>query len=606
MSSTLFDCATGIVILSNGALIGLEQSIELKDSSREAMNIMSHCFLTYYLLELCLRFYAFGSSCLSDGWVRFDCVLVASGVFTDWIMMLFIGRIDELGPLMVLRTVRLLRVARVVRFLVKFRELWLLVQGLLSSAYTMLYVMILLTTLLFIFGSLGVDILSNHPLTKGPQMDETFSQIVDNNFKTLPLAMLTLAQFVCLDSAAAIYQPLIHRDPLLSIYFFSVLLIVAIVCMNLVTAVVVNSALETASQEKDVQAALEAKKKKKMLDQLKKLFQRLDDDGSGDLTIEELLACGEADKSLLNQLIPCSDPAELFAMLDVDNEGTLSIQEFCEGVWQASTSHVPLELTRMEKHIKNVRAELKNSQDREDRAVHPPNKAAWYAETGEKGMRNTADVEELDAATCAAGSNQLVFKKPQLQEPDSEFLVPRWARELTSELQELRRSGVLLALHQTWQLGGDKSLAMPCDAEFQSAAAPGSRSENLQAQVGHMQSLHIPSSTDTESAALQLHQATSPSKPMIIQHSHGKPGTFTPHFENSFDTLETQISSQEVTAGSSCSRPNSRKSIDGSKCPGSRCPEKWPAIPRGTPHPPEPPSTCSSPRSILEEALLDP
>ena len=65
------------------------------------------------------------------------------------------------------------------------------------------------------------------------------------------MTMITLSQFVTQDSIAAIYSPLIKARPVLVLYFLALLFIVSIALMNLVTAVLVEGALEHARQEKE-------------------------------------------------------------------------------------------------------------------------------------------------------------------------------------------------------------------------------------------------------------------------------------------------------------------------------------------------------------------
>merc|ERR1719343_560087 len=102
------------------------------------------------------------------------------------------------------------------------------------------------------------------------------------------MTMLTLIQFVCLDSVGAIYRPLIVKDGFLICYFVGIILILPIVLMNLVTAVIVNSALEQALQDKEAMAIHEEQQKKKLVKELRKIFERADDDGSGQMSREEI------------------------------------------------------------------------------------------------------------------------------------------------------------------------------------------------------------------------------------------------------------------------------------------------------------------------------
>lgn len=71
-----------------------------------------------------------------DNWVKFDALLVCIGVFDAWIARSLLHFQDEAGlsVLMVVRMLRLGRLARTLRLLVKFQVLWMLVRGLFSSA----------------------------------------------------------------------------------------------------------------------------------------------------------------------------------------------------------------------------------------------------------------------------------------------------------------------------------------------------------------------------------------------------------------------------------------------------------------------------------------
>merc|ERR1719464_1208118 len=98
--------------------------------------VMEHIFLGIYTAEFFMRLISMGLACLEDNWVKFDLLLVISGFVDIFLHIAMEG--DSLGPVMVLRMGRLLRLARTVRMLVKIQVLWMLVRGLLMSAGTML------------------------------------------------------------------------------------------------------------------------------------------------------------------------------------------------------------------------------------------------------------------------------------------------------------------------------------------------------------------------------------------------------------------------------------------------------------------------------------
>lgn len=358
LKSTTFDFLIGFVIAANAVNIGVEQAFRIRDDESEAVTVLEHVFLSIYLVELILQFYAFNSACFYDSWVVFDLVLVVTGVIAQWIVQPVFGSGSKFAPLMVLRAARLMRLAQTIRLLIKFKELWILVRGLLSSAQTMLYTILLLFVILYILSLLGVELLQQHPQAYGPDRDPEFARTTAQYFGSLPVAMVTLIQFVCLDNVALIYGPLVKRDPWLIIYFVSVILVVGIVVMNLVTAVIVNSALEQTAQDKDMVKSLEDERRKLVLKDLRRVFLRLDKDGSGEVSRVEIQNMGTSERAILEGLTGFEDPLDIFDALDVDGDGEIGIDEFCDGLWQVAISQTPIEIKRLEKQMEWVRSQM--------------------------------------------------------------------------------------------------------------------------------------------------------------------------------------------------------------------------------------------------------
>ena len=76
---------------------------------------------------------------------------------------------------------------------------------------------------------------------------------VEKYFPDLLHTMVSLVQFVSADSMAQIYWPLVEKEGLLMIYIGAVILVVSVVLMNLITAVVVNGAAQSASEDGEYQ-----------------------------------------------------------------------------------------------------------------------------------------------------------------------------------------------------------------------------------------------------------------------------------------------------------------------------------------------------------------
>lgn len=421
--SNEFDMAIGIVIVLNSVSIGVEQSLSLSgDSDTKYVTlceVIEHIFLVIYILELGLRFAAVGSQCLQDTSVRFDCFLVTTGVITNWIIQPFMGRVDKLGPILVLRTARLFRLARMVRLLVNFRELWMLARGFIHSIRTMFYTMLLLFLTLYVFSSIAIDIITNHNLARGTEADPRFQAHVEEYFADLPLTMLTLLQFVCMDGAALIYKPLIKLDWKLAIYFISIILIISIVLMNLVTAVLVNSALEQTNQDKEAIKAYREKERQNLVERLTQIFKRLDTDGSGYLTREEIMKISEEDKQIFHETLAFGNPIIVFDALDADDSGYVSVQEFCDGIWNVAISNSPIEIKRMEKQVDHIRKQLialnlrlqdsrqwKHNTNSFERALTAEKRASKYWKNMSDHMKHTADKD----STYGTPGSQVTFE----------------------------------------------------------------------------------------------------------------------------------------------------------------------------------------------------
>lgn len=225
----------------------------------------------------------------------------------------------------------------------------MLVRGLILSANMMIYTMVLLIIILYLFTTVGVELITLS--SKKGYPDNEFKRIVESYFPTVPITMLTLVQFVCMDSIGQIYRPLIKSNPFLVVYFTGVILVVGIVLMNIITAVLVNGALEQANQDKEMMRAHEKTKKERLSKDLLEMFRRLDKDNSGVVDRDEVLNASEEDKALLNEFMELKDPLEVFNQLDIDDGGTLSIEEFVEGLYECAVSKNPIELKRMDKRM---------------------------------------------------------------------------------------------------------------------------------------------------------------------------------------------------------------------------------------------------------------
>eukprot|EP00929_Paragymnodinium_shiwhaense_P031031 TRINITY_DN17475_c1_g1_i1.p1 TRINITY_DN17475_c1_g1~~TRINITY_DN17475_c1_g1_i1.p1 ORF type:complete len:714 (+),score=85.04 TRINITY_DN17475_c1_g1_i1:94-2235(+) len=352
-----FDLFVGIVIILNTSLVGIEQTYDLQERFPDLMLFIESAFLFIYAAELGCRFRAFGVRvCLKDGWIKLDIVLLLSGLLFTWILSpsMLEAVPSSFTNVGVLRTARVFRLARMVRLVVRFQSLWMLMQGLLNSMGMMVSVLLVLIGILYMFACIGFDLIGKHDHLLDPNANEAFVEIAESHFSTLPLSMATIFSFLLFDDVRIIYWPLIMQDPVLVVYFLAIAFTVGIVLSNLITAVMVNGAIEQASQDKVAKALADQRARQRRLEHTMELFRSLDEDNSGLITRDEVHFISEKDASMLEGLTGVRNPTDLFDILDMDSSGEVDMHEFLTVIQDISENPGRLEFLKMSKVLGEI------------------------------------------------------------------------------------------------------------------------------------------------------------------------------------------------------------------------------------------------------------
>jgi len=355
LESRAFEYFMGIIILLNSLCLGVQSELSLpgRDAGPEiitTLEVVENVFLSIYVIEACVTIMVRGKASFHDPWFLFDLCLVVVGTLYQWCLRFVIDPDggDFLQQVLVLRTLRLLRLLRALRLLPMLRVVWRLTFGLLTSTSAMLSTFALIVLILYMFGCLGLELITkNDRIREIPELLE----LVDNNFASLSGTMITLMQFVTLDSISSIYCPLVREFPGLLLYFLPIILIVSISLMNMVTAVLVESALTQANNDREVQKYIAIKKTREERPIFQALFKQLDKDGNQSIELSELSKLDLADfPPLFRQAFQdfkFESVLEMFEILDCDVSGSIMEEEFVDGFLNLSLAEfqqVPPEL----------------------------------------------------------------------------------------------------------------------------------------------------------------------------------------------------------------------------------------------------------------------
>eukprot|EP00434_Breviolum_minutum_P004156 symbB.v1.2.003663.t2/scaffold175.1/size369221/19 len=276
-----------------------------RDPSFVVLFISDAC-LALYTLELLLLLSVTGSQILRDWMMLMDALIVACG-WAEIILLQVIPQ-DILGfRIKVLRVLRLVRIFRPIRLLKRIRglrELYKLASMMATCFRTLLWCFLLCFVVMTGWAMLMVEIVypavqdmhENHGFfTDCEQCQRAMSSVMDAN-------LLLFKTVIAGDSWGEIAVPVIQEHPWTSVIFVGSMLTLVFGVVNLIVAVVVDTFAD--SRQNDVQNLAEELEDEIEHDRtaLAKLFKRIDKDGSGQLTLEELIQGARHDRAFQSRL----------------------------------------------------------------------------------------------------------------------------------------------------------------------------------------------------------------------------------------------------------------------------------------------------------------
>mmetsp|Transcript_72291 Transcript_72291/g.182278 ORF Transcript_72291/g.182278 Transcript_72291/m.182278 type:complete len:724 (+) Transcript_72291:112-2283(+) len=363
-----FETCMAVVIIMNICLIVMETDLEalcypayigriqecpyIEAKSSPWLKTVNFVLLCVYTVEAGLHLFVERGAYLKNSWNSLDAFIVCTG----WVGMI-VGKVVNVA---FLRFFRVARLARALRVFIAFRELYLLLAGLLSALRTIMWGTFMLFGILMLWGILMVEFV--HPVNSRIDFGEDCERC-PRGFATVMSSVLTLfQQIVTGDSWGTINIPLIEEAPWTSLLLIAATLMVSYGLTNLILAVIVERAAE--ARERD----LDEKLKQKELEQenqksaLYNLCRRMDSDGSGTLDLKELLDSYETNTDFRNTLnimdIQREELKAVFKVLDTDGSGDVDYKEFCDQLHQIRTRDTRTMLTFLKLAVNEVQEEV--------------------------------------------------------------------------------------------------------------------------------------------------------------------------------------------------------------------------------------------------------
>lgn len=331
-----FNVLVGIFITSHAVVAGIEIDQE-QGVAHTSFQLIDYLFRVIFFVELGLRLYYHRCEFFVQPgmwqWNLLDVFLVTLSLLDLFIM----GNIDfDSGADVVtmIRFARLERMVRLFRVLRTVKELKLVTKGLLDSLMILFWLGAIVWTQCVLFGLATTLIVGQSDAFRNKYVDTAYP--AEEYFGTVMRSALTFLQVLTLnDWFDGFVRPLMREEPWLALIFFAFVIIGTFGFLNVAIGVVVKNIIETAGKHRARDERRDKRVRAAVWRDLENIFRQADVDGSGTLTVEEVVEAvnqPEIHDKLTMIDVVVHDIAGLFSVLDVDDSGMLTVDEFIEGI----------------------------------------------------------------------------------------------------------------------------------------------------------------------------------------------------------------------------------------------------------------------------------
>jgi len=336
--STQLNRVIGVVIILNTIILGLET--DLSNASHPPEDrifwiLMESIFIIIFSVEIALRMDIERRKWPWSLWNWLDVALVMMAIIETWILT-FLQQSGRLRVLGLVRIIRLIRLVRVVRLMRMFRALYVTVMAFKEALSGLVYISIIMVGGVYVCAIFMTAVVGKSELSEL----ELGGISGTERFGTVLRSMYSLFELMTLEGWQLVGRPLVQAEPAMSVFFFAYIMIFTFGLLNMVVAVVVEKTLLQAKRLEKMDSDILQQEVAKQLELMRDAFIECDANHDGMIDRDEFeraMQKGDGDSpgalaSCFERLeIPTDDALTLFDILDQDGSGELSMQEFLRG-----------------------------------------------------------------------------------------------------------------------------------------------------------------------------------------------------------------------------------------------------------------------------------
>lgn len=366
------------MIMLHSMLVGYRANDELMEVVTEGhrregwSDVAETVFTCLFTLELVLRLVA-ERECFLIGpfwrWNVFDSVLVVFSLvdsFTPSVMGGDASGGNGSSPMTMVRMIRLTRFSRVMRIsrvIQKLSSLRIIFYSIMGSMLSLLWCAFVILLIEYVFAVLIVYGVADFLRVEGGAVDERLVAGLKENWGSIYISIVTLFKAISggTDWENAL-RPLKEVDWIYEPVFVFYVFFMCLGVLNVVIGAFVCQTSQVAAQDKDTVANSELQRVRKYTRNIKKFFLEADVDKSGKLSWTEFKThlSNPKVKAYFQALdLEVSQANHLFDLLDTDNDGLVSADEFVDGANRLKGYARNLDMNMLVVMCKEMHSELR-------------------------------------------------------------------------------------------------------------------------------------------------------------------------------------------------------------------------------------------------------
>mmetsp|Transcript_25450 Transcript_25450/g.61554 ORF Transcript_25450/g.61554 Transcript_25450/m.61554 type:complete len:683 (-) Transcript_25450:45-2093(-) len=472
VSSVHFHCIITATICVNTMVMGLQLDVAW-EPWETIWQIVEMTCLGVFVVEMVVKVHAHGAwAYISDVWNIMDVVVVMLALADVVILITRSGNSGSLGNLSTLRLLRGLRLLRLLKLTRKFRELWMIVQGILNAFKTMAW-----TTILILVGLYGGAVLVVTMVGRDADTYPGYSEDVDDFemfskfnpyefFGTITRAMFTLFSLVLLTEFAEIARPMFEKQPGLIMFVILYIALLTFGVLNVLIGVIVESVMDSG---RAMDESLQHEQAHEQLQQMEQLCELLFPPGCP-TTVDELQeTCSSMPQGfteLLDELgcPPATSVQDLLDVFDINGDGVLDLHRAVTTLYRITTGTERQRWVHLQAGINLIRRDihalsqhfgvhtsagmLNSELGVMNDAPEPPTSPTFGAKNGDLDVISSVSLPDRSGSDGASSNKREFSFDPNKSAADFELKIQRLCDSnaavlnhvsaLSGEVQELR------------------------------------------------------------------------------------------------------------------------------------------------------------------------